>query len=82
MENLEEENNDLEETFREWEKAENENLIHINKRQNETKKMWFQFLILSFLNFMSYLLKISLVNLSKPSYSIPGKPSYSIEDVD
>ena len=74
MENLEEEINDLEETFKIWQKEENDNLIHINKRQNKTKKLWFQFLIISFLNLMSYLLKISLVNLSKPCYSI--------EDVD
>ena len=79
MENIYDNNVELDKTFREWENAEKENINYIEKKE---KTKWFQFIILSFLNLMSYFLKISLVNLENSSYTKNDIPNYSIEDID
>tara|TARA_B100000768_G_scaffold180259_2_gene199739 strand:- start:936 stop:1175 length:240 start_codon:yes stop_codon:yes gene_type:complete len=79
MDKLNNDNTELEKTFKEWENAEKENINYIEKKE---KTKWFQFIILSFLNLMSYLLKISLANLENSSYTKNDIPNYSIEDID
>ena len=82
MEHINDNDTELDKTFREWEKSEKEYINYMNEMK-KMKNKWFQFIIISFLNLMYYLLKISLDNLNIKMINIPkDNPHYSIEDID